>query len=337
MSTNPNPKKKSAQTRPMTAPLPKKGTTGRLKKGTKPLKKKKKQGLGVMAQVIGGVTLVGLLGGLAAVGIYVADTQLKKAEAPVPVAGGVPRPSIKPTLDGLETRRPGMAASPEDEVYERKATDVAKTPFEPPVQGLLLKEVLTVFADGKFRPTMPVTRAEFVNWCYNAVMAQTVRGADPFAPTKKAFTSVEATGEEFTDVPAEHWASNVLATLKGAGLIDGKAFRPDAALTREDWAVFVTQFAAPMAAKEALKAPLDAKKAQIAYRVRNFTDFDALKPASRPYVHFVLSDPARARWLDEAFTLPEAPGPWGPAKPVTRGEAAAWIGGVYEQIGKDIF
>jgi hypothetical protein len=337
MSTNPNPKKKS-QTRPMTAPLPpKKGTTGRLKGGKGGKKKKKPQGLGMTAQIIGGATLIALTGGLIAAGVYVAERVVPKEAVATPAPGAVPRPSFSPTLGGLEPRRPGLAAAPEDEVYERKATDVAKTPFEPPVQGLLIKEVLTVFADGKFRPTMPVTRAEFVNWCYNAVMARSVPGDDPFAPTSQAFRKVLGTGEEFADVPAEHWAVDVLATLQGAKLITGKTFRPDQPLTREEWAMFATLFAVPQSARENLKKPLDAKQAQVVYRTRNFTDFDALKPATKPYVHFVLSDVNRGRWLDDAFTLPEAPGPWHPGKAVTRGEAAAWIGGAYEAIGRDIF
>lgn len=336
MSTNP-PRKKS-QTRPMTAPLPKKGTTGRLKTGAKG-KKKKKAGMGPMAQLIGGATLVAAVGGMVALGIYVAEKAIPK-EAPAPLApGAVPRPAFSPTLDGLEPRRPGMALAPADEVYERKAADVLKTPYEPPVNGLLNKEVLTVFSDGKFRPSHPVSRAEFVNWCYNAVMAQTGPGSDPFAVRARPFDTVEATGEEFTDVPVEHWAANVLATVKDRGLIapEAKAFRPDAVLTRAEWAEIASQFASPLSAREAMAKAVDTKKLQVAYRGRNFTDFAALQNPAKPWVYFVLTDDKRKKWLDEAFTLPEAPGPWQPAKPVTRGEAAAWIGGAYDQIGKDIF
>lgn len=336
MSTNPN--RKKSKTRPMTAPLPpgKKGTTGRLKAGGKG-KKKKKKGTGLMAQLIAGITLTAAIGGVAAAGIYLAEQAAnKQAEKPVnPLA--VPRPKFSPTLDGLEPNRPGWAASPEDEVYERKATDVATTPYEPPVQGLLLKEVLTVFADGKFRPNAPVSRAEFVNWCYNAVMAQSVPGPDPFVAPKRAFNKTEATGEEFTDVPVEHWAANVLASVHGQGLIPHKTFRPDEPLTREEWAQFASAFGATKAQREAMAKTPDAKQLQVAYRARNFTDFAALKEPMKPYVFFVFADETRQKWLDEAFTLPEAPGPWQPAKPVTRGEAAAWIGGVYDQIGKDIF
>jgi hypothetical protein len=329
------PKKKAAGTRPMTGSLPKKGTTGQLKKGKGKPRKKKKAGMGVMAQVIGGLSLLVVVGGVAATGIYLADRALPKEGQHV-TPGAVARPSIKPTIDGVEPRRNGYAIAPEDEVYAHQASDVAKTPLEPPVNGLLAKEVLTVFADGKFRPQMPVSRAEFVNWCYNAVMVQSARPADPFTKVAKAFTSVEASGEEFEDVPAEHWAANVLSTLQGAKLLEGKAFRPDMPLTREEWAMFASLFAAGQDERQALKAPIEAKKLMVAYRGHNFTDFDALKAPTKPYVYFVFSDPKRAKWLEEAFTLPDSPGPWGPGKPVTRGEAAAWLGSVFDTIGVGI-
>lgn len=323
----------------MTAPLPKKGTTGQLKKGKGKGKGKKKKsaGLSVMAQVIGGLTLLVVVGGVVAAGIYIADRSLPKETKQV-VPGGVQRPTIKATIAGIEPKRDGYALAPDDEVYAHQASDVAKTPLEAPVNGLLAREVLTVFADGKFRPNMPVTRAEFANWCYNAVMVQSAKAPDPFSVPARPFNSVEATGDEFTDVPAEHWAANVLATLQGAHLIEDKAFRPDAALTREEWAQLASLFAATKDERAtALKLPIDAKKFQVAYRSRNFTDFSALKPATKPYVFFVFSDPKRADWLDEAFPIPDMPSPWGPGKPVTRGEAASWIGGVFDKIGKGIY
>jgi hypothetical protein len=337
------PKKKAAQTRPMTAPLPKKGTTSQLKgkggkpgKKGKPRKKKASAGFGPMAQLIGGATLLVVVVGVAVLGSSVAEKLIPK-EVPSPVVGGVKRPVIKATVVGVEPRRPGWALSPDDEVYDHKATDVVKTPLEPPVNGLLAKEVLTVFADGKFRPSMPVTRAEFVNWCYNAVMAQTIPSRDPLAPTKRSIRSRDAEQADFPDVTEEHWAAPVLASLQGAKLLDTKAFRPDAALTRAEWAAFASRFAATLNEQASLSTPIDAKKLAIAYRRHNYLDLAAVKAADKPFVNFVFTDSRRADWLDEAFTPPDTPGPWGPNKPLTRGEAAAWIGGVYDQIGKDIY
>ena len=45
----------------------------------------------------------------------------------------------------------------------------------------------------------------------------------------------------------------------------------------------------------------------------------------------------RATWLDDTFPVPDTPAPWGPGKPVTRGEAASWIGSVFETIGQGIY
>ena len=61
----------------MTAPLPKKGTTGKLKQG-KGKKTKKQQGMGLGAQVVGGLTLLAVVGGVAALGVYLAESSRPK-------------------------------------------------------------------------------------------------------------------------------------------------------------------------------------------------------------------------------------------------------------------
>lgn len=327
-------------------PRKKKSTTQRLKAKTGPLpagkkkaakgKKRSKKKSTMLPQIVGGLTLVGLVGGAGALAVYVAS-QATKVE---PVDAGrtetIARPSVEPKLPAREVKRPGLAAAMEGEVYFPKALDMKDSPLEGPVQGLLAREVITVFADGKFRPEAPVSRSQFVSWCYNAVMAQSVPGPDPFVPPKKAFKTVSADGEVFGDVPVDHWAAGVLATVKASGVLGPTTpfFRPDAPLSREEWLALASAFAAPLEQKAGLEAAAtDETAIQVAYRKLNFTDYEALKPAFKPYVGFVFGHDQRFRWIADTFGLPKTPAAWEPGKAVTRGEAAAFIGAAYEQIG----
>ena len=180
-------------------------------------------------------------------------------------------------------------------------------------------------------------RAEYLTWCYNALMAQTVPGPDPFILPKKAIRMVEATGEEFEDVDIDHWALPVIASLKEARFFGEKApkkFRPDAPLRREEWSVMAVNFAATREQLLNMSKEVPATKLAVAMRLLNYTDTAAIKPAYQPYVWFIISDDKRRPWLDGTFEPPVNPGPWRPSKPVTRGEAAVFIGGFYEEIGK---
>lgn len=340
MSTPP-PRKKKNPTQPLkgkTGPLPAgKKRAGKGAKGKRKAKKKPS----MLPQLVGGLTLLGLVGGGAGLAIYLTNQAIPEVK-PVDAGSGpgVARPSIEPQLPSATVKRPGLAARMPDEIYFPKALDVAGSPIEAPVQGLLSRHVITLFADGQYRPAEPVTRAQFVSWCYNAIMAQTTPGPDPFKPPKKAFKTVAATGAEFGDVPEDHWAAGVLATVKASGVLGGNLtsfFRPDAPLSREEWLVLASAFGATVDQKAALAAALEEGPIQVAYRQLNYTDYEKLKPAFKPYVGFVFGDEARRAWVAEAFGVPGTPGPWHPGQAVTRGEAAVWIGAVYEQIGHMAF
>lgn len=303
-------------------------------------RKKKKPASAISGQLVGGITLVVVVGFFGAIGVYMAPRFMPKpkpSSTPKP-SEQVARPSIEPTLENATPKRPGLALAPDDEVYAPKAVDVhAATALDPPVNGLLAKGVLTVFADGRFRPNDPVPRAEFLVWCYNAVEAQTVAGADHFVSPKKAFPTVsDASGSEFKDVPQDYWAAPVLASIKESGIFDSvldKTLRPDAPLTRQEWAGFAAYLATAKEARAKMPDEIDMTKLAVALRKASYTDASALKEEYRIPVFFIANDDKRRGWISDTFTPPDLPGPWGPNKPVSRGEAASWLGGFYDQVG----
>lgn len=298
-------------------------------------KKKKKKAL-PLPQLVGAITAAVACGGLMALGAWLAVRSLPQ-DVPTALASPLPRPSIDPQLESVPPHRPGLAAHEPDEVYYPQATDLAGVRDGEAIAALLQKGVLTVFADGKFRPNEPIPRAEFATWCYNAVMAQSAPGPDPFTIPRKGFATVSPTGDVFGDVSADHWAAGVLASVKASGLLgpagDGY-FRPDAPLTRAEWLVLASRFASSKSEIATLAAPKGDALA-IAYRRLNYTDLAALPAPFLPYAAYVFEDERRAHWIDAAFAPPIEPGPWHPLARVTRAEAADWIAESYDQIGKD--
>lgn len=290
-------------------------------------------------QIVGGLTLLVVFGVVAVAGYYGVKKAMPEAKAtPTPAPNvKVARPQIEATLENQPPKRPGSALYPEDEVYAPKAADIKKdTPLDPPVNGLLARGVITVFADGKFRPNDPLPRAEFLVWVHNAVEAQTAPGPDPFVSPKKGFPVAEPTGDEFKDVPVDYWAASVLAAAKKSGVFEqvlDKTFRPDAPLTRQEWAGFAAHIAIAKEAQNKVPQEIDATKLAVAMRKLNYTDPTALKEEYRWPMFAIAGDEKRKAWITETFAAPENPGPWGPSKPVTRGEAASWLGGFYEQVG----
>ena len=285
------------------------------------------------SQLMLGLGLFGLACLIGLGGVYYAPKFMPSPKAtttPKP-SEMVVRPSIEPTEESVDPKRPGLALLPPDEIYAKRAVDINQgNPLDPPVNGLLARGILTVFADGKFRPKDPVPRAEFIVWCYNAVMAQTVAGPDPFVSPKKGFPTVNATGEEFKDLPADYWAANVIASVHKTGIFDDilaeHTFRPDAPLTREEWAGFVADLAVAKDVREKLPNPFPVTKAKVAYRAMNYTDMDQIKQEFHLPIFLICSDEKRRGWMDDTFGTPINPGPWGPRKFVTRGEAARKVG-----------
>jgi hypothetical protein len=128
----------------------------------------------------------------------------------------------------------------------------------------------------------------------------------------------------------------VLAAIKHTNVFENvldRSFRPDAPLTRQEWAGFAADLAVSKEVRAKLPDTIDATKLAVALRKLNYTDPTAIKEEFRAPVFVIASDEKRKSWITETFAPPELPGGWGPNKPVTRGEAAAWLGGAYDQIG----
>lgn len=303
-------------------------------RGEAPRKPKKKKAN--FLPLVLGLTVVAILGGIGWFGMYAYERYVPpEPEAINPDA--VQRPKVEAKYETKPLKRPGHLVMAPDQIYWPKATDVVGKPIEPPINGLLERGVITAFADGTFKPDEPIPRAEFVLWCYNAVQAQAVKTNDPFQTPKKPIRTVEATGEEFEDVAGDHWVAPVLASLKEAHFWGEKTptkFRPDAPLRREEWAFYAVRFSAPRDQILNMSKAVDATKLAVAMRKLHYTDAAAIKGLYKPYVWFIVQDEKRATWLQGTFEAPVNPGPWHPNKPMTRGEAAVFVGGFYEEIGK---
>jgi hypothetical protein len=306
------------------------------KKRSGPPPKKKSKKNSKLPQLVLGLTVLTILAGLGAVSVYMAEKYVPTPPEQIN-PDAVARPKVEEKLTTKPLKRPGHLVMAPDQIYYPRATDVIGKPIEPPINGLLERGVITMFPDGTFRPDEPIPRAEFMLWCYNALMAQTIKTNDPFVSPKKPIRAVEPGGDEFEDVDADHWALPVLASLKEAHFWGEKTppkMRPDAPLRREEWAFYAVRFCAPRVQIVNMSTSVDATKLAVAMRKLNYTDASLIKGLYRPYVWFIVSDEKRVMWLQGTFESPVNPGPWHPNKPMTRGEAAVFIGGFFEEIGK---
>ncbi|MFM7371628.1 MAG: S-layer homology domain-containing protein, partial [Sphaerospermopsis kisseleviana] len=81
------------------------------------------------------------------------------------------------------------------------------------------KNILKGYPDGTFRPDAPVTRAEFAAIVYT--------GLPKNSSSRPAI--------QFTDVPANHWAVNAIASAYQTGYLSGypnRTFKPNQAIPR---------------------------------------------------------------------------------------------------------
>lgn len=281
-----------------------------------------------------GVVLV--LAGMVGAGVALLLNQATEEEAVASHPDQVARPSIQPRFESMAPKRPGLVVAPPDEVYLPKALDVAGSDLEGPVTALLERGVVTVFADGSFRAKEPLPRAEFLLWAYNAVMAQSVKGDDPFIPVKVAIPSATATGQEFSDVPLEHWAAPVAASMKASGILGpalGTALLPDGPLSREQLVAWAARLCVTKVDQAPLQAPADPAKLAAGLRRLNFTEPEKVGEGFQAELAFMLADDKRRRWVAGAFPGPVNPGPFMPQSPVTRGEAVGFLGEAYAALG----
>lgn len=93
---------------------------------------------------------------------------------------------------------------------------------------------LVGYEDGTVRPQNPITRAEVATIFFRLL---TDNGRDRYLTTES----------DFTDVSADAWYNTPVSTLVNAGILSGYedgSFRPDAAITRAEFAAVATRFIA---------------------------------------------------------------------------------------------
>ena len=112
-------------------------------------------------------------------------------------------------------------------------SDLAGHWGEKDVKILAGRGLIGGMGNGKFQPDRPITRAELVSLVLNLVNAdpqRKVRVEGPETPT-------------FSDVKPGAWYYNVVETAYRLGIIknDGRPFRPDVPITREEMAVMAVK------------------------------------------------------------------------------------------------
>lgn len=284
------------------------------------------------AYVVAAFTVLLLAGATAWFSAYMWERWFPPA-VPGSRAGEAARLTVQMAYDSETPARKGLVVMAPDQIYRKTALDLAGIARRESVERLCAKGVLTVFGDGAFHGAEPVTRAEYVTWLYNAWLAQTARGDDPFMPVKNAPTVVSGTPDMFDDVGPDHWAFEVLATLKGNRLLSDRVCRPDAVVRREEWATLSRMVLQPVAARENEKGPQAQQLAGVMMGF-SFNDAGAIAPEHAPAVYWVLRQAKYATAVTQTFDIPIKAGPWKPNAALTRMEAAVWIDEVFEDIGQ---
>jgi hypothetical protein len=103
-------------------------------------------------------------------------------------------------------------------VSSKDFADVAGYWAQPYVNELASRAVIGGFPDGTFKPNAEITRSQFASIVTHALNLPTT-----------------AAGNNFTDVPATHWAAASIAAVANAGLVGGfpdGTFHPEDKLTR---------------------------------------------------------------------------------------------------------
>jgi len=106
-------------------------------------------------------------------------------------------------------------------------TDITGYWAEQYVRGLAERQIIGGFPDNTFKPTAPITRAQF---------AAIVVRAFNLIPT--------GGGTAFVDVPNNYWASGAIRAVSNAGLVTGfpdGTFRPEQQITRAQALVVLTK------------------------------------------------------------------------------------------------
>ena len=130
-------------------------------------------------------------------------------------------------------------------------TAPATTDVAPPIQGAV-DEPVTVAPSPSIDPSAGTTTPAPQSTPFVAVVPQAPATPSP----KPSATAPIAQPKQFTDVPANFWASVPIAALSARGILDGfpdGTFRPNKPITRAEFAEIVRRAFNKPASREALK------------------------------------------------------------------------------------
>ncbi len=171
---------------------------------------------------------------------------------------------------------------------------------EPYISGLASRGIIGGFPDGSFKPNDQITRAQFA-----AIAAKALS-----VPTAGASAT-------FRDVPARHWAANVISAVSSAGLVTGfpdGTFRPEDKITRAQALVILAK-----ALKSAAPNANELNSYSDASQVPNWAQ-QSVSIAAGGHIIVNYPDPSLIRPIDFA----------------TRGEVAALMYQTLLNSGKDL-
>lgn len=135
--------------------------------------------------------------------------------------GTDPDPDPTPTPDPIPTPDPDPTPTPDPE-----------EPDQPELERDDHYAYIFGYEDNTIRPENDITRAEVATIFYRLL-------------TDESREAYRTTDHDFTDVSADAWYAEPVATLADAGLLAGYedgSFRPDAPITRAEYAAIATRF-----------------------------------------------------------------------------------------------
>ncbi|MDF2937399.1 MAG: hypothetical protein K0Q90_2772, partial [Paenibacillaceae bacterium] len=172
------------------------------------------------------------------------------------VTGALIASIISPALPAARAEE-SPAARPAAHYSDLSSSYAAKE-----IASLTASGILDGFDDGTFRPTEPVTRAQFAKVISSILELK----AEPEIASR------------FRDVPADAWYAGYTGALVKEGITDGVSeneFAPDQLVTREELATFFMR--ALKLSKSAQSLPVDSAA---------FDDFYDIAPWAQQYVSF---------------------------------------------------
>ena len=168
--------------------------------------------------------------------------------APIPTPEPTAEPTVEPTTEPTATpkvRRSsgGGTGRPSNVFVPATAVPILATaePTAEPEPAMTTKPELDRenhyayiigYPDGSVRPSAEISRAEVATIFFRML-------------SDKSRAELWSSGNSYADVTAENWYNNAVSTLTNAGIVNGDnetTFRPDAAITRAEFAAIAARF-----------------------------------------------------------------------------------------------